>query len=408
MPPAGIGGHASPILRPARVQERARRCATRSLRISLPDQADHELGAFRTVRLPEFAEGAPLLAGTEATSGPATLTLAADAKLEIDVLTYATSPNAASAPRPVPIDRRLRRAVDQSLGLELLFALSPGRHRDLPRRPAQRGKLRRLGRGNASGILRARCQHRRGLGSVRRLGQGQRRCGRQRRRSDHYRRRRRHSRVRGDRHSQKAVIARPSLLALSCWALLGCGTNRPEIPDELKSSGNAYGSEQGDTVQNFCFVGFRDPTTASFDPADFETVCFYDYHDPNGTKGYALLIVNTAAVWCQACKVEHTTLPDRYTALAPRGLALLSALFDDKDSNPAQPVDLSAWILSFDVNFPMVLDPEYQMGLYGSRDSAPLNLLIDTRTMVILKKEIGDNPAVLWPFVEDQLAQRGR
>ena len=201
------------------------------------------------------------------------------------------------------------------------------------------------------------------------------------------------------------MILKSSLLALSCWALLGCGTNRPEIPDELKHAGNAYGSEEGDTVQNFCFLGFRDPSAGG---SELGTVCFYDYHDPNVTKGYALLIVNTAAVWCQACKVEHSTLPDRYRALAPRGLALLSALFEDSDSNPAEPEHLNAWIGAFDVNFPMVLDPEYQMGTYASRETAPLNLVIDARTMVILKKEIGDHPAVLWPFVEEQLAQRGR
>ena len=195
------------------------------------------------------------------------------------------------------------------------------------------------------------------------------------------------------------------LVAFSFWALLGCGTNRPEIPEELKRTGNAYGSEEGDTVQNFCFLGYRDPQLRG---TELETVCFYDYHDPNGTKGYALLIVNTAAVWCQACQVEHSTLPDRYRELAPRGLGLLSALFEDADINPAEREHLDAWVATFDVNFPMVLDPEYQMGIYASRDTAPLNLVVDARTMVILKKEIGDHPAVLWPFVEDQLAQRGR
>jgi hypothetical protein len=201
------------------------------------------------------------------------------------------------------------------------------------------------------------------------------------------------------------VTPRFLLLAFVCWVLLGCGTNRPEIPDELKNGGNSYGSEEGDTVQNFCFLGYRDPAAAG---SDLETVCFYDYHDPNGTKGYALLMANTAAVWCQACKVEHSTLPDRYREFSPRGLALLSALFEDNDGNPAQRAHLDVWIEAFDVNYPMVLDPEYQMGIYASRETAPLNLLIDARTMVILKKEIGDHPAVLWPFVEEQLAQRGR
>jgi hypothetical protein len=187
--------------------------------------------------------------------------------------------------------------------------------------------------------------------------------------------------------------------------LLGCGTNRPEIPDELKHSSNAYGREEGDTVQNFCFRGFHDPQA---DRSQLETVCFYDYHDPNLTKGYALLLVNTAAVWCQACKVEHSTLPDRYRELSQRGLGLISALFEDNDSNPAQAEHLNVWIDAFDVNYAMVLDPEYQMGIYASRETAPLNLLIDAQTMVILKKEIGDHPTVLWPFVENQLAQRGR
>ena len=201
-----------------------------------------------------------------------------------------------------------------------------------------------------------------------------------------------------------------SLLHLASIGLVaaGCGTNRPEIPDELKTGSGGYGSEVGDTVQNFCFVGFRDPIESGLDTEQFETVCFYDYHDPNRTKGYALLIANTAAVWCQACKVEHQTLPERYATYAPRGLALVSALFEDKDAKPARPEDLVTWVQAFDVSFPMVLDPEYQMGIYASRETAPLNLVIDAATMTLLKKEIGDHPAVLWPFVEEQLAARGR
>ena len=46
-------------------------------------------------------------------------------------------------------------------------------------------------------------------------------------------------------------------------------------------------------------------------------------------------------------------------------------------------------------------------GLFN-RDMILANLVIDARNMVILKKEIGDHPAVLWPFVEAELARRGR
>jgi hypothetical protein len=90
----------------------------------LPDQADHDLGAFRTVRLPDFGQGMPLVAGTEARSGPATLVLSGDAKVEIDILTYRTEEERTFRCAAMPV-AQAPPALDPSLGLELLFALSP-------------------------------------------------------------------------------------------------------------------------------------------------------------------------------------------------------------------------------------------------------------------------------------------
>jgi hypothetical protein len=90
----------------------------------LPNQPDHDLGAVRTVSLPAFADGAELVAGRDVSSGPVTLTLAADAKLEIDILTYTKAEERTFRAAGVPIDQAPR-AVDPSLGFALLFALSP-------------------------------------------------------------------------------------------------------------------------------------------------------------------------------------------------------------------------------------------------------------------------------------------
>jgi hypothetical protein len=49
---------------------------------------DSDLGTLTTVSLPAFEDGAPLVAGEEATSGDVTLSLANDARVEIDTLTY--------------------------------------------------------------------------------------------------------------------------------------------------------------------------------------------------------------------------------------------------------------------------------------------------------------------------------
>jgi hypothetical protein len=90
----------------------------------LPNQPDHDLGAVRTASLPAFADGAELVAGREVASGPVTMGFAADAKFEIDIVTYAKAEERTFRAAAVPIDQAPR-AVDPSLGLELLFALSP-------------------------------------------------------------------------------------------------------------------------------------------------------------------------------------------------------------------------------------------------------------------------------------------
>jgi hypothetical protein len=195
-------------------------------------------------------------------------------------------------------------------------------------------------------------------------------------------------------------------------ALAGCGSNQPEIPSELLARGGCdapdypsgpYGSEAGDTVQNFCFQGFRSPEVG--DQGPLQQLAFADFHDPAG-EHYELLLVNSAAIWCSACQAEHQSLPARYAELAPRGLGLLSALFQDADGDPAVRDDLDVWIETFEPNFPMVLDPDYQLGVYASAETAPLNLVIDARSMRVERKFIGDQAAVLWPYIEELLASR--
>jgi hypothetical protein len=197
----------------------------------------------------------------------------------------------------------------------------------------------------------------------------------------------------------------------------GCGSNRPEIPPELlvqpatDGGGNAsypagpYGVEVGSTAQNFSFQGWRDPKAAGFDPASFETISFADYYDPDGTKNVKLLLVNTAALWCQACKVEHDTLPARNAERVTSGLVILSTLFQDQSSQPADVSDLVAWTTNFEVDFPMALDPEYQMGVYASAATAPLNLIIDASNMKILRSFLGGEEQTIWPYIDGELAK---
>lgn len=208
-----------------------------------------------------------------------------------------------------------------------------------------------------------------------------------------------------------------ALLALALGSCLtACGSNAPEIPEELSGSSPSCaapdyprqeaGTEVGDVVKNECFVGYRAPDRVTPTEAHRETVALSDYYDPAGSKGVSLLLVNTAAIWCSACVAEHGYLPERAAELGPRGLVILSTLFQDGQRSPADMADLERWIDNFRPNFPMVADPELKLGLYASPDSAPLNMLVDPRNMKILRKYIGDQGAVMWPFIEAELAAR--
>lgn len=196
---------------------------------------------------------------------------------------------------------------------------------------------------------------------------------------------------------------------------LACGTNKPELPSGLPAPERCvqlgypdgpFGTEPGSVGQNACFEGWREPSAAKRSRETLEPISLGDFHDPDGTRGIQLLLVNTAALWCSACRIEHETLPEHVQRFGPRGLVVLSALFQGVTGEPATFEDLVAWVETYEPNFPMLLDPDYSFGVYASAETAPLNLLIDARTMKILKKYIGDQSAVIWPFIDDELARR--
>lgn len=211
------------------------------------------------------------------------------------------------------------------------------------------------------------------------------------------------------------MLARLASALLTASLALACGSNAPEVPKELlvANSGCAstdypsegLGKELGGVVSNACFVGYRAPDRVKPSAQHRETVAFSDYYDPAGTKGVSLLLINTAAVWCMACVDEHRTLPDHAAELAPQGLVILSTLFQDAKREPASFDDLDRWVANFQTNFPMVADPELQLDGYASSDSAPLNMVVDPRTMKILRKYVG-NQGTLWPYIESELKAR--
>lgn len=197
---------------------------------------------------------------------------------------------------------------------------------------------------------------------------------------------------------------------------LGCGSNAPEVPDDLLTTDSGcgapdypsegIGAEQGSVVENQCFPGYRAPQRVKAGQASRETIAFSDYYDPIGTKGVSLLLINTAAIWCGACISEHHDLPARQDELGPRGLVIFTTLLQDAKRDPASLEDVENWIDKFGTNFPIVTDPEQRLTDYSPPELAPLNMVVDPRTMKILLKFEGDQGEVMWPYIESELTKR--
>lgn len=210
---------------------------------------------------------------------------------------------------------------------------------------------------------------------------------------------------------QAGRTARSLAFVVSASLLLSCGSGGPEIPPELLETGDSpaagypsgpYGVEVGSVVEDFSFQGYQRPDLAR----SLEEIRFADFYDPDGAKGVHLLLINTAAAWCQPCQIEHGDLPDRVNEFRSQGLVVLSLLFQDPAGDPATVETLDAWTQTFDTNFPMALDPSYQMGRYGAAETPPLNLLVDLQNMRVIALFIGNQDGPLWDLVEKELAER--
>jgi hypothetical protein len=225
------------------------------------------------------------------------------------------------------------------------------------------------------------------------------------------------------------MIAKGSLLLVVPFVLAACGSNYADVPDALVDAiknpnspvqpdsgalgypGAPYGSEVGDVVKDLCFVGWRNPKADAFDPDKTGKICIDEYYDPSGTRN-KLLLINSGAVWCVACRVEYGGSGDRpslsahLAARESKGFRVMGTIYQDAAAEPATTTDASLWARTYDLSFPYAVDVDHaQFGLFTKPNIAPYNLLIDTRSMKIVLGLAGDEPATLYAAVDDFLAK---
>ena len=169
-----------------------------------------------------------------------------------------------------------------------------------------------------------------------------------------------------------------------------------------------YGTIPSSVVENFAFLGWKAPKAANYDRTVFEPVSLSDFYDPDGSKGIKMIILNGSAVWCGVCNYEADQInrENKYAEYKARGVEFVWSLFEDAEGGPATPQDLANWASTYEVDFPMVLDPGLKLGAFFSSDATPLNLLIDARSMRILDKLLGYDPTGHWETIDYYLERQ--
>jgi len=218
-----------------------------------------------------------------------------------------------------------------------------------------------------------------------------------------------------------------SLVAIaSLTSLGGCGTNNagdipPDLLDALKKlnapvatdgggpayPGPPYGTKVDAVVEDLCFDGWLDPAASNYDPAKTTKICLSDFH---ADKDARLLLIESCAIWCVACKFEYGGSGDRPSLTAQlaerkdKGFRVFGTIFQNGQSGAATIQDAKAWSSTYSLDFPFAVDHDHYIGQFTSPKIAPFNMLIDTRTMKIVLALDGDEPAVLFGKVDSFLA----
>jgi peroxiredoxin len=207
-----------------------------------------------------------------------------------------------------------------------------------------------------------------------------------------------------------------ALLLSSAAFTAGCASEKAEPFDDGSSIGDdakleerlpypsaPFGATEGAVIANYRFLGWHNPDAASLDLDQLAPVSLAHFYDPDGTKGIKYLMITSTAVWCSACKAEYKDMAKNVAAYQKRGVQFMGALFEDNDSDPAQPSDLVNWARAYTVKFPFVLDPQLKLGSFFDVEATPMVMVVDTKTMQITKVEEGwaaTGPQSLWTYLD--------
>ena len=147
------------------------------------------------------------------------------------------------------------------------------------------------------------------------------------------------------------------------------------------------GTAAGDLIDDYEFIG-KDASKGGT-AAPRVTVRLGDFFDPDGKKGNRFLVVSVSALWCAACKNEASQLPVVRAKYAPKGVVFFSDVMQGGKPVPSTDGDVDLWIFQFKLTSWVVRDELQVLASFFDPTQMPLNMIIDLKTMKMVKVFIG-------------------
>ncbi len=169
-----------------------------------------------------------------------------------------------------------------------------------------------------------------------------------------------------------------------------------------------YGNELHSIMPNYRFMGWNNPKEVEYDTEKLEPIQLADFYDPDGTKNIKIILINSSAQWCPPCKAEysHFKTNGTFAEYREKGVMFLGSLMENNAYDPPRYIDGQAWVKSFQVEFPFVIDTSFKLGGLFSIDAIPNNTLIDAQTMEIIQLLPGGDTEGLLSAIDKQLEKK--
>lgn len=133
-----------------------------------------------------------------------------------------------------------------------------------------------------------------------------------------------------------------------------------------------------------------DPGSQSYDDAPRE-VRLSDYASERA-PGTQIIMLLAAAGWCAPCQSEAAALNEFAAAYASRGVAVLTAVFQDPRAKPASLEFAKQWAKTFGLTVPTLIDSEFKTSKYFDSAQMPAAMLLDADDLRVLAIGVGADP----------------